>query len=82
MSKPAYKRNDVFFHKEEKKFFIVDSVEHSIGPKGNGWLYAMYSPAKTDDARHWKRCYENDIKLKYIPVDGQDSELVKILYGT
>lgn len=80
--KPVYAKNDVFFHKEAKRFFIVDSVEHSTGPKGNGFLYSLRSPnTETGKQPDWKRCYERDILEKYVPVDNQDSEMVKILYG-
>lgn len=82
--RPTYKKNDVFFHKIEKRFFIIDSTEWSKGPKGEGFLYSLRSPnIKESEGTKpdYKRCYEKDIPTKYIPVDSAESEMVKILYG-
>jgi hypothetical protein len=76
--KPNFKKNDVFFHKDAKRFFIIDSVESG---KGGAWLYALFSPNEKGKAPDWKRCYEQDILSKYVPVENTSSEMVKILFG-
>lgn len=71
--KPKAKVNDVFFHREEEKMFIIDSVH--VRP--NGTLYTMREIAAKDP--QYKRYYEP--KLLDRCIKSKNIKAVKILYG-
>lgn len=73
-TKSKMKLQDVFLHKREGKFFIVEAKE--MFPE-KGWLYTLKMVAANEIK--FKRCYEQEFLDKYEQV--KDAQTIKLLFG-
>lgn len=78
-AKPKFKRDQMFFHPEQKVFVAVDSVSYYEG-EGKGWLYALrvYNHDRTE-SKPYKRYYENKMMSDLTPL--KEANAVKVLFG-
>lgn len=74
-SKPKAKVNDVFVHEEQKKAYIVDSVDYY---KDKGHLYTLRSVGNSNETEY-KRYYES--KLLDTCSKAKNTKATKVLYG-
>lgn len=72
--KAKLKTQDVYLHKREGKFFIVEAKENF---EKKGWLYTLKMIAANEI--RFKRCYEEEFFDKYEQV--KDAETIKLLFG-
>lgn len=81
-TKPKFKKNQMFFHSEQKVFVAIDGMEYHENTEGEkkGWLYALrvYNHDKTE-SKPWKRYYEHKIVNVLTPL--KEANAVKVLYG-
>lgn len=83
MRKAKFKKNDVFFHPEQKLFVMIDDVQFFDKTNKNGdkgWLYTLKCfKHEKDEAKPWKRYYESRIINELLPL--KSSNTMKVLYG-
>ena len=77
--KPKFKKNQMFFHPEQKVFVAIDSMDFYEG-EGKGWLYALrvYNHDRTE-SKPFKRYYEAKMLETLTPL--KEANAVKVLYG-
>lgn len=71
--KSKFKKQDVFLHKKENKFFIIEEKEDF---NSKGWLYTLKLIAANEIK--YKRCYEKEFLEKYEKV--KDGKTIKLLF--
>lgn len=78
-TKPKFKKNQMFFHPEQKVFVAVDGMDFYEG-EGKGWLYALrvYNHDRSE-SKPWKRYYEYKMLSDLTPL--KEANAVKVLYG-
>ena len=79
VSKPKFKKNQMFFHPQQKVFVAIDSVQWQEG-EGKGWLYALrvYNHDKTE-SKPYKRYYEHKMMSELTML--KEANAVKVLFG-
>lgn len=77
--KPKFKKDQMFFHPEQKVFVAIDSVSFYEG-EGKGWLYALrvYNHDRTE-SKPFKRYYEHKVMSELTPL--KQDNAVKVLFG-
>lgn len=73
-SLPKPRVNNVFFHKEEQKQFIVTAVDNIRGNR-----LVTFKEISANNEGKYKRCYVDNLNEKYEKV--KNSKAVKLLYG-
>ena len=78
-AKPMFKKNQMFFHPEQKVFVAIDSMDFYEG-EGKGWLYALrvYNHDRTE-SKPFKRYYESKMLTDLTPL--RETKAVQVLYG-
>lgn len=76
-AKPKFKKDQMFFHPEQKVFVAIDGMSFY---EGKGYLYSLrvYNHDKTQSSP-WKRYYESKIIQELTPL--KETKAVKVLYG-
>jgi hypothetical protein len=75
--KPKFKKNETFWHPEQKVFVIVDGMDYF---EGKGWLYNLKCfKHENDEKIPWKRYYESRVMNELVQL--KTNNAVKILYG-
>lgn len=79
VAKPKFKKDQMFFHPEQKVFVAIDSVSFYEG-EGKGWLYALrvYNHDRTE-SKPFKRYYESKMMTDLTPL--KEANAVKVLFG-
>lgn len=77
--KPKFKKDQMFFHPEQKVFVAIDGMSFYAG-EGKGWLYALrvYNHDRTS-SQPFKRYYEHKILETLTPL--KEANAVKVLFG-
>lgn len=75
MSKPKFKVNQCFTHKEQPCMMLVDGVEKQSG----GYLYTLKVMDTASREVKWKRYYEE--KLAEVAVKVGDLNATSVLFG-
>lgn len=77
MLKPKFKKDQMFFHPDQKVFVAIDGMSFY---EGKGWLYALrvYNHDRTE-SKPFKRYYEHKVMSELTPL--KQDNAVKVLFG-